>query len=485
MKHGLNGENIPIETQVPMEESEINYLLENFFKSSSRFQSREFITLLQLGFDTLSFVGTLYTPSSDEKDKKMEHIAIGLSTLVNVGTFLGSRYCSKKDREIVDENLKNSHLLKKNFLQNEPMSEADKKDVEKEMETYLSASAKANTNIIRKKECFNIISNISLSFATGIIAYQSLRKENKIDAKSISALVFRLSQSRFLIRSLARNIDAVLQLNEMKQDLESARVALDGALQQLDEKVDPLSEVSHPFSHLAIHNLHGKFYPSLNQKTGQTDYKFLDIPEFSAEKGQLVLLSGKSGVGKSTFIKLLKRGSIDNRNPLIIDEKETFDKLGNQFIAFKADSELSTTSNALKQVVGKENFSDLTSSEQERAKTILERLNFPSTNFIKELSSKNYSQFSTGQQKRLVFAHALYRAGSKPSILLVDEPAGNVEDSLVEEQFKMIRDYTKNSKIITLLVTHRTDLAKKYVDKEYHIDNNGLMKEVNLQEQER
>ena len=101
---------------------------------------------------------------------------------------------------------------------------------------------------------------------------------------------------------------------------------------------------------------------------------------------------------------------------------------------------------------------------------------------LQELSTKDYSQFSTGQKKRLVLAQILYRASDKPSIILVDEPVGNVEDGLIDSQLNAITQVIKNVGAMGIIVTHRVDLASRYVDKHYHIGDDGVMREISKEE---
>ena len=103
---------------------------------------------------------------------------------------------------------------------------------------------------------------------------------------------------------------------------------------------------------------------------------------------------------------------------------------------------------------------------------------------LQELSTKDYSQFSTGEKKRLVLAQILYRASEKPSIILVDEPVGNVEDELIDEQLKSIVQAIKDVGAMGIVVTHRIDLADKYVDKHYCIEEDGVMREKKVIEKE-
>ena len=115
----------------------------------------------------------------------------------------------------------------------------------------------------------------------------------------------------------------------------------------------------------------------------------------------------------------------------------------------------------------------------------MQEVRLDSEKIFKELSTKDFNQFSTGQKKRLALAQALYRTTENPSIILVDEPVGNVEDALIEEQIKSIIQAIKDVGAMGIVVTHRVDIAQKYVDKHYCIENDGVMREKKIKEKER
>ena len=261
---------------------------------------------------------------------------------------------------------------------------------------------------------------------------------------------------------------------------------MENIIRQIEEKQDPLIEAQEPFEKIEIKDFKGKFYQEKNQDTGEVKYRNeIEVPEFSIKKGEVVLLSGKSGIGKSTFIRWLKRGDINNRSAIQIDGKERVDKLGKQFISVKADKKLGTYSNVLEEITGKESFSDITVEENQKLKKVLQEVRLDSEKIFKELSTKDFNQFSTGQKKRLALAQALYRTTENPSIILVDEPVGNVEDALIEEQIKSIIQAIKDVGAMGIVVTHRVDIAQKYVDKHYCIENDGVMREKKIKEKER
>ena len=55
---------------------------------------------------------------------------------------------------------------------------------------------------------------------------------------------------------------------------------------------------------------------------------------------------------------------------------------------------------------------------------------------------------------------------------------GNVEDRLIREQLKMIRQYAQDKNVMLLLTTHRLDLAEDLTTKRYHINKNGVLEQV-------
>lgn len=140
--------------------------------------------------------------------------------------------------------------------------------------------------------------------------------------------------------------------------------------------------------------------------------------------------------------------------------------------------------NVLKELVGKEAISDIDEEEKQKLQNVLQDVQLDTEGILEELETKDYSQFSTGQKKRLVLAQLLYRASERPSVILVDEPVGNVEDDLIDNQLKAITQVIKNIGAMGIIVTHRVDLAKRYVDKHYHIGEDGVMREFKKSERE-
>lgn len=469
-----------IKYEVPMTENEIANIVSNYTNTYYKIQDECFSKYLGLGMSIIDILGEMY---DDNKKGQSYNKEITLSTLIKIGTWLARKHAMKDYYKDVKEERNIASYLEHEIIKNEPVTENDKYNQLDMIMQHINKAYKNETDIRKKYHLINAIEVISTSIIVSKIALKEMGKEKKINAATLSKIILRINKLNNLINNMTNNISNIYTFQQEKKNLEELERQLEEIIKQIEEKQDPLIERKQKFNKIKIQNFHGKFYPRKNYETGKVEYRHtLEIPEFSAEAGQVVLISGKSGKGKSTFFKLLKRGDIDNRKPLLINDKEEVDKLGKQFIALKADDKLGIQTNVLQQLTGKETISKLTKEELERLNFVLEDVNLNKENIMERLMNENYNQFSTGEQKRLVLARSLYKSNNEASILLVDEPVENVEEELIEEQLKVITEYCKKRGIITLLSTHRVDIANKYVDKRYHIGEDYVMREVQKEE---
>lgn len=262
---------------------------------------------------------------------------------------------------------------------------------------------------------------------------------------------------------------------KFRETCEKVRIILD----QMDEKVYPLECAKHSFDSIQIRDLNGRFYPKKNYQNGEVEFATrIKIPEFSMKRGDVVLLSGESGTGKSTFLRLLKRGDINNRHCIELDNGEKVDNLGDEYISFRPSINLGDESNVLSQITGKKNISELEETERQNLIKILVEMNFDPTNLLEQLASKKFMEFSTGQQRRLALSKLFYRIDDGTSVIIVDEPVGNVEDRLIREQLEMIKKYAQSRNVMLLLTTHRLDLAEDLATKRYHINGDRVLEQI-------
>ena len=475
-----NGNKREIKSEVPMTEQEIIDILGNYRYRLFEIKDREFSEYTGLGLSILNLLGSMYFMQTDEKSKRISK-NVGLSAIIEVSALLANKYLYRDYGEKVYKNERNSRNLQYDLAQHERISISEEEKVLDEASGYLKNAKNEKEKITNKSNFINLLSTASIALVLGKSAFNELKNNDKNIATALSKILIDYSISFNMINEITKNINSMFGFSEHKNELKDLEGLLENIVTQIEEKQDPLVEVQGPFNSMEIKDLHGKFYPQKDYETGEKIYGHkLDVPEFHIKRGEVVLLSGKSGRGKSTFIRLLKRGDINNRLSLKIDGKENVDKLGRQFFAIKADRTLGTNTNLLKQLTGKESISELSDKEIQKLEKVLDDVNMRSENILEELASQNYKQFSTGQQKRLVLAQALYKTDNNISVILVDEPVGNVEDSLIDEQLKVISEYARKSGAMTILTTHRVDLAEKYVDRRYHIGDDGVLREVSI-----
>ncbi|MDP3726736.1 MAG: ABC transporter ATP-binding protein [bacterium] len=180
---------------------------------------------------------------------------------------------------------------------------------------------------------------------------------------------------------------------------------------------------------------------------------------FKIKKGEFVAIMGPSGSGKSTLMHIL--GALDSSTSgTYILDGEKIDKLSDDELAeirnkkigfvFQAYNLLPRTS-ALKNVMLPMVYAGVSLGERlERAKKYLEmvglgdRLNYTS------------SQLSGGQQQRVAIARAL---SMNPSILLADEPTGNLATQQGEEIMTIFQKLNKKGHTI-IMITHESYIAQ-------------------------
>lgn len=477
-----NGIERDVEIEISMTEGEIANIIKDYEHQLYYIQDNKFSSYLGLGMSLASILGAIYNESKNSKGIAK---TLGLTGLISVGTLIGRKYVTKDYKYKVGDKVRDVRRLTGDLIENEPSSVGEEKDKLDKLEEDICRVHEEEDKIENKVNLMRAIEVISMSLLTGVISADKLKEAGKLDAKIMSQILVDINQNNYLIRNIMDNINYMYKFQHENQKLKECEQEVENIVRQIEEKQDPLNEIQRPFETLEIKDFEGRFYQEKNKSTGKVDFRHeIEVPEFSLKKGEVALLSGKSGIGKSTFIRFLKRGDINNRNSIIIDGEEIVDKLGKQFIAVKADKKLGNCSSVLEEITGKGAISSITTEEKEKLEKVLKDVKLENENILEDLSSKDYNQFSTGQKKRLALAQALYRTTENPSIILVDEPVGNVEDELIDEQLKAIVQAIKDVGAMGIVVTHRIDLADKYVDKHYCIEEDGVMREKKVIEKE-
>ncbi len=176
------------------------------------------------------------------------------------------------------------------------------------------------------------------------------------------------------------------------------------------------------------------------------------------DQGDYVAIMGPSGSGKSTFMNILgcldrpTKGEykLDNQSVKSLNGNELA-KLRNKTIGFVFQGfNLLARSSLLDNVsLPLVYASDSKSLREEKSKKLLEKVGLG-----KYLNSKP-NQISGGQQQRVAIARALV---NQPSIILADEPTGNLDSKTSEEIMDLFNALNKEG-ITIIIVTHENDIA--------------------------
>ena len=178
------------------------------------------------------------------------------------------------------------------------------------------------------------------------------------------------------------------------------------------------------------------------------------------KKGSFTAIVGPSGHGKSTLMHLL--GGLDRptSGEVFLDGTD-IGSLDNSELARLRGEKIGFVFqffNLLQGLTAKENIevaamlAGVSEKEQsERAVRLLAQVG------LSEKAESKPSQLSGGQQQRVAIARAL---ANDPSILLMDEPTGNLDSAAEAEVMKILQDLHAAGKTV-VIVTHNNEIAKK------------------------
>ena len=215
-----------------------------------------------------------------------------------------------------------------------------------------------------------------------------------------------------------------------------------------------------------------KFY-----QVGDDKVRALDHASLHIKPHEFVSIIGPSGSGKSTLMNIIGCLDVADAGEYLLDglpieaysESELArirnQKIGFVFQSFNLISKLSAEENVELPLI----YQKVKKSErQQRVKEALERVGL--SHRAKHLPT----ELSGGQQQRVAVARALV---TNPSLILADEPTGNLDSKTTKEIMGMFHDLHEQGNTI-VLITHDNDIAKQAARVIHILD--GQISEVTL-----
>tara|TARA_B100000900_G_C20602260_1_gene726151 strand:+ start:3155 stop:3853 length:699 start_codon:yes stop_codon:yes gene_type:complete len=194
-------------------------------------------------------------------------------------------------------------------------------------------------------------------------------------------------------------------------------------------------------------------------RVGSELIKALKEINLSIQQNEFVALMGQSGSGKSTLMNIL--GCLDtptdgtytlNNHQVSKLRDNDLAEIRNKEIGFIFQTfNLLPRSNALENVMLPLVYSGISKEDrQERALTALEKVG------LADRVNHRPNELSGGQRQRVAVARALV---NNPSIILADEPTGNLDSATSLEIMALFQDIHKNGNTV-IVVTHEEDIAQ-------------------------
>lgn len=200
-------------------------------------------------------------------------------------------------------------------------------------------------------------------------------------------------------------------------------------------------------------------------KMGEVSIKALDKTNFEIEKGELVVIVGASGAGKTTALNIL--GGMDSATSgnVIIDGKDISKFKKKELTKYRREDIgfVFQFYNLVQNLTALENVELATQicKHPLEPKAILKKVGL-------ENRLKNFpSQLSGGEQQRVAIARAIAK---NPKLLLCDEPTGALDYKTGKQILQLLQDTCRKEKMTVIIITHNSALTPM-ADRVIHFKN--------------
>ena len=200
-------------------------------------------------------------------------------------------------------------------------------------------------------------------------------------------------------------------------------------------------------------------------KMGEVRIRALDGADFEVEMGELAVILGSSGAGKTTALNILGGMDTATSGEVWVDNKEITKLSNKELVRYRREDigfvfqfyNLVGNLTALENVSLASQICKNPKDSEETLKSVglIDRINhFP-------------AQLSGGEQQRVSIARALAK---NPKLLLCDEPTGALDYKTGKSILKLLQDMSRKEKMTVVIITHNGAIAPM-ADKVIHFKN--------------
>jgi lipoprotein-releasing system ATP-binding protein len=193
--------------------------------------------------------------------------------------------------------------------------------------------------------------------------------------------------------------------------------------------------------------------------SGTEEIQVLNGLEFSLSQGEMMAIVGASGSGKTTLLQILGTLDTPDSGEILFKDKNLTGMNDNALSRFRNKSvgfifqfhHLLPEFTALENVMMPGLIAGKSKDEMEKpAKELLKQVE------LDHRTSHRVNELSGGEQQRTALARALIM---QPSLLLADEPTGNLDGRSGSIVFDLIKFLCKERQLAAIMVTHNNELA--------------------------
>lgn len=208
-------------------------------------------------------------------------------------------------------------------------------------------------------------------------------------------------------------------------------------------------------------------------KMGEVKIKALNNTNFSIEKGELVVIVGPSGAGKTTTLNILGGMDTATSGSVTIDGKEVTKLKNKELIKYRRDDIgfVFQFYNLVQNLTAKENVELAT----QICKDSLDPVEVLEKVGLKDRMNNFPSQLSGGEQQRVAIARAIAK---NPKLLLCDEPTGALDYNTGKAILKLLQETCRKNGVTVVIITHNLALTPMG-DKVIEVKN-GRIKNITI-----